>query len=73
VPADVAAYSGTRLFDTLRRGEGLPNQFGVRQLDAFDGSIRPIRTVTGAGITLDLFPQDYRLRDVADVYVLLGS
>jgi hypothetical protein len=73
VPADVAAYGGTRFYDALRRSDALPARFGVRQLDAFDDRVRPIRTVTGAGISADLYPQDYRLRDVADVYVLLGS
>lgn len=73
IPADVAAYGGSRLYEPLRRGEGLPARFGVRHLDVFDHVIRPIRAASGPGISVDLYPQDYRLRDVVDVYVMLGS
>jgi hypothetical protein len=73
VAGEVASYRGTRFFETLRRGEGLPPYFGVRATDLFEAASRPVRTATSPGITIDIVPPDYRLHDVADVYVLLGS
>jgi hypothetical protein len=73
VGGEVAVYRGTRFYESLRRADDLPDRFGVRIDESLDGVIRPIRATSAPGITVDIVPQDYRLRDVADVYVLLGG
>jgi len=72
--ADVVRFQNTRLHEAIQRGDRLPPRFGMR-LDAggFDELIRPIRTTSAPGMTVDLFPQNYRLRDVADAYIYLGG
>jgi hypothetical protein len=71
---EVVRYQNTRLQEAVQRGAGLPPRFGVRlNTGAFDDLIRPVRTTSAPGVTADLFPQNYRLRDVADVYIHLGN
>lgn len=72
--ADVATFRQTRLHDAISRADAVPPRFGLRlDADVIDGLIRPLRTTAGPGITVDITPPDYRLRDVADGYVYLGG
>jgi hypothetical protein len=72
--ADVVVYRQTRLNDAIGRADGLPPRFGLRlHTPTLDDLIRPVHVTTGPGITADLTPASYRLRDVADAYVYLGG
>jgi hypothetical protein len=71
---DLASFRETRLRDVIGRADGLPPRFGLRLgTETIDDLIRAVCVNTGPGVTVDLTPPDYRMRDVADAYVYLGG
>jgi hypothetical protein len=71
--AAVASYRGTVLHELIRRQlTGAPDRFALRVGDAFDFARNPIRIATPPGLTFDLLPRDFRLRDQVDAYIFLA-
>jgi hypothetical protein len=73
-PGPVGAYGSTRIADVLRKH--LTDQVGPIALpvnDRFDAVRQPIRVQGGPGINLVLQPEGYRLQDMVDGYILVGS
>lgn len=72
--ATVAGYTASRVYDFLRRR--LPETtrpFALAVDDRFDFLRAPIRATTAPGLEMRIRPNDYRLQDVADGYIFLGS
>ncbi len=71
--AGVALYRGTRAYAILQGRLGRTSSFGVPVDEHFDRLRDPVLTDASAGLTLQILPADYRLSDVADGYVFMGS
>jgi|GEM_PF-478179 len=70
----VADYTASRVYDFLRKH--LPDAtrpFALTVDGRFDFLEAPIRSVTAPGLEIAFRPNDYRLRDVADGYIFLGT
>lgn len=70
----VAGNTATRVYDFLRKR--LPDAsrpFALTVDGHFDFLTAPIRTVTPPGLEITLRPENYRLQDVADGYIYLGT
>src|SRR5688572_7031005 len=68
---ELIQYQGTRLPELAENA--LPSgRYALGISQAFDFLSAPINAQSLPGITFDIFPRDYKLRDVADVYVHLG-
>lgn len=69
----VASYRGTVLHELIRRQlPGAPDRFALRLRDAFDFARNPIRITTPPGLSFDLLPRDFRLREQVDAYIFLA-
>lgn len=70
---DIRSYGATRVFDLFRsRLSGVPAPFALHIDERFDFLHDPFYESSGPGMNLEILPQGYRLRDVADAYVYLG-
>jgi hypothetical protein len=72
-PIHVAAYRGTTLQEAVRRARDVQGGFGVRLRDDVPTPTNAIRFTDSPGISVDLFPPNARLSDLADAYVYLGG
>ncbi|MEX2284348.1 MAG: hypothetical protein WEE89_17800 [Gemmatimonadota bacterium] len=71
-PDELVPYTGTRLGEETKAL--LPaGRYALRINEAFDFLTRPIRENPVPGMSFDLFPRAYRLKDVADEYIHLGN
>lgn len=71
-PDEFVPFTGTRLGEEVKAL--LPaGRYSLRINDAFDFLTRPIRENPVPGTSFDLFPRNYRLKDVADQYIHLGN
>src|SRR5690606_7090242 len=69
----VASYRGTTLHELIRRGlPNAPERFALRARNPFDFARNPIRVASPPGITFDLLPRDFLLRDQIDAYIFLA-
>jgi hypothetical protein len=69
---EVVPYTGTRLGEEARTV--LPaGRYALKINTAFDFLSRPVRENASPGMTFDLMPSSYRLKDVADEYIHLGN
>lgn len=71
---EIASYGATRVFDIFH--DKLPDlapPFALHINERFDFLDDPIYASAGPGLTLEILPHDYRLRDVADAYIYLGT
>ncbi|MGH7481096.1 MAG: hypothetical protein ACRELV_03000 [Longimicrobiales bacterium] len=68
----VASYAGTRFYDMLR-GQMESGAFGVPVGRGFDFARQPVPTHAGPGLELEFTPDDYRMSDVADGYIMLDG
>jgi hypothetical protein len=69
---DIVPFTGTRLTEEAK--SALPD--GIYALpvnEQFDFLSRPIRENSGPGFTFSIMPRQYRLKDVADLYVHFGN
>lgn len=69
---EVAPYLGTRVTDVLRE-QGVRRRFAATITDEFDYLKQPLLEKKTPGMEFNIDPRDYRLRDVADAYINLGS
>lgn len=70
---ELSSFGVTRVFDLFRRnGPRAATPFAVLVNDRFDFLRKPIYESAGAGVTLELRPDGYRLRDLIDGYIYLG-
>jgi hypothetical protein len=72
-PVRVAGFQASRLYDIFRRELPGTAAFGLRIGQEFDFLRRPIHATSGSGLSLELLPRDYRLRDVVDGYIHPGT
>ncbi|MGH7466997.1 MAG: hypothetical protein ACRENP_03330 [Longimicrobiales bacterium] len=71
-PEELVSYIGTRL--PLEAESVLPRgRYALPVTSAFDFLSQPIRRIAGPGLTFDLLPRQYRLKDVVDAYIHLGN
>jgi len=71
---DIQSYGATRVFDLFRsRLSGVPAPFALYIDERFDFLRDPFYESSGPGMNLEILPRGYRLRDVADAYVYLGT
>lgn len=65
-------YTATRVADLLRKGVWtVTAPFGVPLDRHFDFVREPIHTAVGPGLRLEILPDGYRLRELADGYIYL--
>lgn len=70
----VADYTASRVYDFLRKYLPDPSRPFALAIDGrFDFLEAPIRAVTAPGLEITFRPNKYRLRDVADGYIYLGT
>jgi hypothetical protein len=71
-PDELVSYLGTRLPHEAE--SVLPaGNYALPVTRAFDFLSQPIRKTTSPGLLFDLQPRQYRLADVADLYIHLGN
>ncbi len=69
---ELVPFTGTRL--PAEAESVLPaGRYLLRVNDSFDFLSRPIRESAGPGLTFDILPRRYRLKDVVDDYIHLGN
>jgi hypothetical protein len=67
---DVVAYHGTEIAQILQRN-GVNRTFVTPITAAFDAISQPLVIRKSPGLTFEITPRDYQLRDVADAYIHL--
>jgi X-X-X-Leu-X-X-Gly heptad repeat protein len=71
-PEELVPYTGTRL--GVEAESVLPaGRYALKVNPAFDFLSRPIRENAVPGMSFDIMPPGYRLKDVADEYIHLGN
>lgn len=70
--AELTPYLGTHVSDVLRE-QGIRKPFAATITSDFDYLKRPLIEKKTPGIEFNVEPRDYRLRDIADAYINLGT
>lgn len=73
VPADVARFAATRALTVLRDRRSAESGLALRSGAALDFERNMLRFTRRPGIGFSLVPDDYRMANLVDAYVLLGK